>query len=847
MFPKTHLSFPEHFCIFVLYVEKRILYDENLRYYVLSAIRQKQIILVLFFMETNSKELISSTAKSQETLQGNMQQEEQQIQTNTNTTEKLSDEALYLQIDEKLQAEDYISAKELVATLLADCMEAGKSLSPKLKSYILSDWYREHKATEPKDEVVAGHTTTKVEQEPEQLPDTYVMHRDIPAIVVGRNIPKRIVNLAWGREQEGFFKWNFRTPLPQYNDVLSVTFEQKVPRSVMAVKSALPYLGELNFDEDFYKKEIGKLKLNEEGQLSYKEYTLAPFLFGNQDITLLREGEDVEVHWIYKYLPREKAFDWSITKVVVLNQAEALEQEEAHHPIAPLPEPVRTVVKVEHETTAEAEPTAQQELQEAETHSEEKIQKAQPSEQVETHTLIINDIPLRNGELTCRCITNENEQIYFRKSLIKLEVNRLDKLIITGLVRTESFGKYFVKIDQVKLAKDEDFPSTILRKTVKRLHKQGGVIFLDDEQLATRKVQLLRLKHLMMRAGSSDVMVEVEEMYLYAVHIKDYEWTIASVKLQGDSTQEQDSPSEIPHQAIAKDLDLSPSEKAKQEASLRQPWQVRVAYISKVNKDLGRVEIIYGVKKKGYIKLEDFPLPTPYQGDWLGMKMLDGHEPLHEIVFNEIIRLDPNKRLPNTSKLIYKVRRGVLWYSEQDHIFKLHNAPISQAIVLAMDNPKYKDYFLVEELLDFDEAKGEFAWRPIKIEKFEYLETADEMEGHIFPHKFRQKELFNKAISALNALAQKVAKQEVPQKEEEIIEEKVKEEPIVAQSKAQCCCPAPRKQEQSMQEAIRSFVKENERLDKETVSFCPQRVSKRRVKTIKRGRKALGLRSNRKA
>ncbi len=754
------------------------------------------------------------------------------------------EEECYQIIDQKVEERAYTMAKALTSALMEKFMQEGRSISPQLKEYILSDWYKTTQIEEVKEAKTAepakeeGHNASEeVRKDEEELK----FYQETPAIVVGRNQTKRIINVAWGREQEGFFKWNFRTPLPNYNDTLTLDFEQRTLRGIMNVKRAFPLQGETGFQDNFYQIKEVSLEQNEAGEFSYEGNPLPTYLFGKQNISSLQAGDKVLVHWIYKFQPKDREFSWSIIKVEVPNNqtttAKVEETQEETKQAQETPQ-AEVVAKLPQEEAQEPNNPTQATTQEEQEHAD---------VFTETHTLIINDIPLRNGELTCRCLTNQNELIYFRKSLTEMEINRLDKLIITGLVRHEAFGKQFIKITEIRLAEDKDFPETILRKRVRRLRKEGNNIFLDDEQLAARKVQLLRLKHLMMRAGSDDLSVLVEEMFLYAVHIKDYEWTIASVKAVKAETEEADVTP-----IVEQDEDLSPTEKQKQQEALRQPWQVRVAYITKVNQELGRVEIVYGIKKKGYIALEDFPITSPYEGDWLGMKMLDGKEPMHEIVFHDVIRLDPNKRLPNTSKLIYKVRRGVLWFSEQDHCFKLHNAPISQELVLAMDSPKYKDYFLVEELLDYNEALGDFAWRPIKVEKFEYLEPAEEMEGHIYPQKFRQEEAFHKALANLEAIAPKLRKEEKPtaKQGEESPKTKAVEtaqiptamptaKEVVAEPKAEK--PVAKQEENAItpQEAIT--------INKALVSFCPQGVSKhRRKKEQSRARGVKGLRAKKK-
>ncbi len=731
-----------------------------------------------------------------------------------NYNQRPSEADVYASIDAKVERGEFVAAKQEVAALLKAYMEANKGLSPELKAYIGSDWYKT--TALPKEE-------RREEERSREAVLEAKAYNEVPAIVVGRNFPKRIINVAWGRGQEGFFKWNFRSPLPEYNDLLCLTFEQKQERGMMAVRSAQPLQGETNFQEDFYRIVKTPLQRNEEGKWLFEDKVLAAYLFAKQDIASLTEEDEVTIHLIYKYQPRDKDFGWTITKIFLPEHLQKSEQAAEEKPAEPQPNKEQDMPKAE--TTAEIIPDTSVKEEGSEGEGKPAV--------LRSYTLIVNDIPLRNGELTCRCLTNENELLYFRKSLTKMELNRLDKLVITGLVREEAFGKQFVKIEQIKLAKDEDFPETILRKSVKRLHKEDNNIFLDGEQLAARKVQLLRLKHLMMKANSSDLPVVVEEMYLYAVHIKGYEWTIASVKPVGQETESKEVSVDNEEKEV-----LSPKDKAKQEQALRQPWQIRVAYITKVDKVRGRVEMVYGVRKKGYISLNDFPLDSPYEGDWLGMKMLDGKEPMHEIVFNDIIRLDPNKRLPNTSKLIYKVRRGMLWYSEQDHIFKLHNAPISQELVLAMDKPKYKDYFLVEEILDYNEVKGEFAWRPIKVEKFEYLESVDEMEGHIYPMKFRQKELFQKALTNLYAITPQ-AKQEEEQELVEPVAKVAAAAPIKEEPK-QTAEPKEAAEEAgtTMKEALRDlqsgafFI-----VRPQTVSFCPQRVSQKR--SCLRGKRGL--------
>ncbi len=716
------------------------------------------------------------------------------------------EEECYKIIDQKVEEKAYLEAKTITSILMKKYMKEGRSLSPQLKEYILSDWYKATHIEEGKEARVP-----QTEDEKGKLN----IYENIPAIVVGRNPNKRIINVAWGREQEGFFKWHFRTPLPNYNDALVLDFEQRETRGIMNVKRALALEGEASFPQDFYRIDEVSLETNEANEFSYQGTPLPRYLFDKEAFPLLKEGDKAFVHWIYKFQPKDQEFNWSIIKAEVAKQEiESVEAEQ------------------EKEEKKVQEETPQATSQETEEPKEPAII------QTETHSLIINDIPLRNGELTCRCLTAENELIYFRKSLTKTEVNRLDKLVITGLVRHDNFGKQFIKILAIKEADDKDFPETILRKRVKRLHKEGNNIFLDDEQLAARKVQLLRLKHLMMKEQSNDFSVLVEEMYLYAVHIKDYEWTIADVRAVKAETISEDTPP-----SKEKEDELSPEEKQKQAEALRQPWQVRVAYITKVDEELGRVEIVYGIKKKGYIALEDFPITSPYKGDWLGMKMLDGKEPMHEIVFDDVIRLDPNKRLPNTSKLIYKVRRGVLWFSEQDQCFKLHNAPINQEVILAMEEPKYKDYFLIEELLDYDEELDDFAWRLVKVEKFEYLDPIEEMEGHIYPMKFRQEEVFQKALAKLKALA---PKKEVEELKEEIVEEvtetKVTKEEVIKsevikETKEEALPKAQRQEREIVQQAIT--------ISRANVSFCPQRVSKHRRKKVQdraRGVRGLGLR-----
>ncbi len=698
-----------------------------------------------------------------------------EIELKKNYTQEPTEELIYKEIEQKVAEENFLEAKKQVAELLKEYMRANKGLSIELKAFIAADWYKSTPL--PKE-------NREKEQDDKSEVSTY---NDLAVIVVGRNFPKRIINVAWGRGQEGFFKWHFRKPLPEYNDLLRLSFDQKQERGIMFVHSADKLEGEANFQDDFYRIEEVCLEQNEEGQWLYNGQTLAPYLFAKQNIEALTTEDKVNIHLIYKYLPREKDFSWSIAKLILPEHLQVLDSKEEDKEQETQEEATKnaeTKAKCTAEIVADTSVVTETEVE--------------PKPAVrESHSLIINDIPLRNGELTCRCLTNKNELIYFRKSLTQMDINRLDKLEISGLVREEDFGKQFIKIEQIKLAKDEDFPKTILRKTLKRLHKEDNNIFLDNEQLASRKVQILRLKHLMMKANSNDFPVWVEEMYLYAVHIKDYEWTISDVKLA-----QEDGETKATDTEDKKDTD--PKEKAKQEQALRQPWQIRVAYITKVDKVRGRVEMVYGVRKKGYISLNDFPINTPYEGDWLGMKMLDGKEPMHEIVFNDIIRLDPNKRLPNTCKLIYKVRRGMLWYSEQDHIFKLHNAPISQDLVLAMDNPEYKDYFLVEELLDYDEEKKEFAWRPIKIEKFEYLDNLGEAENNIYPMKFRQKALFEKAIENLQALSPK----------------SLKEKPTKAKKEKAIENPTP-----IYKEAMVASLPADTTL---ATSFCPQRVSRLR-------------------
>ncbi len=749
-------------------------------------------------------ETISFKAKTTEELTKEGTPQELETTLKQEYHEEPKEEEYYKQIDAKLEEGNFVEAKVLTANLLKECIKEGKSLSPKLKSYILSDWYKSTQIEATKEPKEAEETEAKEEKAATEEPELK-SYQNVTAIVVGRNHAKRIINVAWGRGQEGFFKWNFRTNLPNYNDKLVITFEQRETRGIMKVQTALPLEGEANFQEDFYQVEEIELEVNEAGEPCYKAQELPTYLFREQNIEGLQAGSKAYIHWIYKFQPRENVFDWTMSKVV-LADAQAPKQEDTN----------------ESETSTEKqEPSNNAEAKQEKKHSEAKL---------ETHSLIINDIPLRNGELTCRCLTNENELIYFRKSLTHTEINRLDKLIITGLVREEDFGKQFIKIEEVKLAQDEDFPETILRKKVRRLHKEANNVFLDGEQLAARKVQLLRLKHLMVQEQSDDLHVLVEEMFLYAVHIKDYEWTIASVKPLNREA-EQDTSSLAPQKAKEFSSD-------KEKESLRQPWQVRVAYVTDVNKEIGRVEIVYGLRKKGYIALEDFPISDVYKGDWLGMKMLDGKEPMHEIVFNDIIRLDPNKRLPNTSKLIYKIRRGVLWYSEQDHVFKLHNAPISQELVRAMENPQYKDYFLVEEVLDYNEQEENFTWRPVKVEKFEYLEPVNDMEEHIYPHKFRQEAVFQKALANILALA---PKDEPKPSAEKPLSSQAKAEKAVAQK------PKAKSQATKVKaKATKTAETKSNTLAPARRSFCPQAVSKHRKQRGQgRVRGTKGLRAKR--
>ncbi len=726
---------------------------------------------------------------------------------------QLPEEECYKIIDEKVQAKDYIEAKTLTSTLMKKYIKEGRSLSPQLKEYILSEWYKTTQIEEMT-ESEKEEETQNAQQDLVNIEEEVKTYSNVPAIVVGRNQSKRIINVAWGREQEGFFKWNFRKPLPNYNETLSLSFEQKASRGMMNVKMATPLQENANFQDDFYRVEEATLSQNEAKEFFHQDTPLPFYLFDRKDLPQMVDGTKVLIHWVYKFQPRDNEFNWSIVRVrPLIEQSTETQSKDVSE---------RKVEEHKEEVTSCHEQTNN------ETASIKEEREDTPTTLRETYSLIINDIPLRNGELTCRCLTNNNELIYFRKSLTQMEINRLDKLTVTGLVRHEAFGKQFVKIERIELANDSDFPESILRKRVRRLHKSDNNIFLDDEQLATRKVQLLKIKHLMMREQSEDFSVLVEEMFLYAVHIKDYEWTIASIKAV--KTNPADSNAPIVEEAEDIKEELTPEEKAKQQEALRQPWQVRVAYITKVDEERGRVEIVYGIRKKGYIALEDFPLTSPYQGDWLGMKMLDGKEPMHEIVFHDIIRLDPNKRLPNTSKLIYKVRRGILWYSSEEKSFKLHGASISNDVVLAMEQPQYKDYFLIEELLDYDEEKQDFAWRPVKIEQFEYLEPMSEMEEHIYPHKFRQEALFQKALAELGANTAPEVKQET--KVKEVKAKKAEKPQVVAQEQAKTKKDTP---------AETLIIGEG------FASFCPQSVSKHRHKrgAIRaRGRK--GLRAKRK-
>ncbi len=617
---------------------------------------------------------------------------------------------IYLEIDSFISQGAYGQARTLVDILIKKCVDEGIVIEPKLKNYILSDWYKNQ------DNMPQGQpevTQVQVEEpaiEPES-PKEKKVYVQIPALVVGRNKDKRFLNVAWGRGQEGFFRWMKKGALPAYAEELIISFDQEEPRGIMQV-SDVRLSNELSaYPEDFYREQIVQLTQNEFGQYGYDDQIIPKYLLN--EYVGLTAGEEVKLCWVYKFNPKHNEHEWVLCRVRRLTVE---------------PEVERVV-----ETSSSNQPTNLEPREE---------QPAELISQVAVSLIVMSiGTPLRNHGLLCHCIGNDGALYYFRETLMP-DVRRFNRLRLDAMVKQVDGLNFIVGLNRCDVAKVSDFPETMIRQTKKTLRLDSGQVFLDDEPMTARKVQILKLKRLFPKTDPAWVDVLVEEVFIYAVQNKTFEWTISSIELISPSDEVKSK-----EQEVQKQVPVSPKLEAVISEEKALAYKDCIAFISHVTKH--EVHLIYGFERKGYILRSDFSLDEPKVGDWVMIRLHEEAQLMHEIKFSSITPYLENPQRQAECRKFYKVKEGLLGYLPEDDLFLFNMMPISKQIVRAIEQPEYKAYYRAEEILDYHDGKGAFANRLIRVDKFEQLEDPMLLEEISYPLSLRTQEAFQQAVESL--------------------------------------------------------------------------------------------------
>ncbi len=583
------------------------------------------------------------------------------------------------------------------------------------------------------------------EQEMKTMENFSFVGEKVPVIVVGRNNDKRIVNVVWGKEKEGYFRWPRKGNLPNYTDVFYLSFDQKEPRGVLKVSNVSSCNDYSSFTSDFYKQETLEITA-----INEREYYCGDLLLPQHFSSALRScelGSKILLTWVYKFNHRVEQFEWMICRVKVLVEDVVLVEEEDE------------VVK---EVAVVAQEPARVEAKEV---------RAVENVVREDVTLFVMacDTPLKGVGLVNHCLSSSNELYYFHSSL--LSVVRFDKLKLNVSVGELAGVKMITEIHKVEPAILTDFPDTIVKETKKMLIHRNDVMYLDSDPIPSRKSQNLRLKKLLAIAGANRVEVIVEEAFIYAIQNKAFEWTIVKVSLANDVvqvkvedpkpavqeevTKEEEKPTtEVKSEVVAEDEAMAEPKKtcATETRAIveEKPKKYKTvpAYIVSVGS--GTIDLIFGECRKAYIVAEKYSLENPTVGQWLEIDVVEGQKNFEELDFKDIRPFPQNPLFTPSCRQFYRVREGLLIYSEDDRTFMLNNIPIPDYVLDFITEPRYKAYYRFEEILDYNPVRDKFVYKCAKMSELEFVQgSAEELDEHLYPLRLRNKLAFEEALAKL--------------------------------------------------------------------------------------------------